>query len=75
MRELVRSNDLVVLSCAESLLQDAGIGCVILDRHMGASLTGLDGVAPRLVVASDDYAKGAKILTDGGLGPHVHDPD
>jgi hypothetical protein len=34
MRELIRTNDAVLLSFAESLMKDAGIHCLIADQAM-----------------------------------------
>lgn len=71
MRELVRTNDLVVLSCAQALLEEAGLACVVLDEHTGAAL-GL--VSRRLMVADDNYHGALRALRDGGLGKFIYDP-
>lgn len=71
MRELIRTNDLVVLSCAEAMLSDAGIACALLDRHTGLNAF----VTPRLVVESKNYLAATKTLQDGGLGAFIYEPD
>ena len=71
MRELIRSNNLVVLSCAESILSGAGIACVVLDRHTGVNAF----VTPRLMVENENYFAAAMRLREGGLGEFVYESD
>lgn len=71
MRELIRTNDLVVLSCAEAILSEAGIACVVLDRHTGLNAF----VTQRLMVESENYLAATKSLQDGGLGAFIYEPD
>ncbi len=46
MKELLRTNDAVVISFVESLLRDAGIGCLVADQNMSV-LDGSIGILPR----------------------------
>ena len=67
MIELIRTNDAVLLSFAESLMKDAGIACLIADQGMSI-LEGSLGLLPRrFLVAEDDADKARKILVDAGL--------
>ncbi len=67
MKELLRSNDPVVISFVEALLKEAGIVHSIADQHMSI-LDGSIGVLPRRVlVAEDDLAQAQRILRDAGL--------
>ena len=67
MRELLRSNDPVVISFVEALLKESGIVHSIADQHMSI-LDGSIGVLPRRVlVAEDDLAPAQRILRDAGL--------
>ncbi len=75
MREVIRTNDLVVLSRAEAMLQDAGIDYILLDRHAGSNLFWLDSVRPRLMVESSKYYAATRTLQDGGLGAFIYEPD
>lgn len=72
MIELIRTNDAVILSFAESLLRDAGIECLVADQNMSV-LDGSIGVLPRrLLVLDDDKAAEAKsILIDAGIGDEL----
>ncbi|MCW0000473.1 DUF2007 domain-containing protein [Pararhizobium sp. YC-54] len=73
MKELIRTNDAVVLSFAESLMKDAGIGCFIADQGMSI-LEGSLGLLPRRFLVDDDDAKEARqILIDAGLEAELRD--
>lgn len=69
MTELMRTNDLVLLSFAAALLRDAGFAPVELDAHMSV----LDGSIPalqrRLMVADADAERARRVLDEAGL-PH-----
>ncbi len=67
MHELLKTNDPVLLSYVESLLNEAGIGFVVLDQNMSI-LEGSIGVLPRRVMVEEAYLVAARnILTDVGL--------
>lgn len=67
MKELLRSNDPVVISFVDALLKESGIMHSIADQHMSI-LDGSIGVLPRRVlVAGDDLAQAQRILRDAGL--------
>jgi hypothetical protein len=74
LRELVRTNNAVLISAVEALLNGADIPHVVLDQHMSV-LEGSLGVLPRRVLVADNRAAEArKLLTDAGLG-HELRPD
>lgn len=71
MREIMRTNDPVLLSAVEALLDAEGIGHVVLDRHMSI-LEGSLGVIPRRVLVEDDGANRARrLLSAAGLGQEL----
>lgn len=73
MRELIRTNDPVVLSFAESLMRDAGIHCLIADQAMSV-LEGSLGMLPRRFLVEDDRERQARdILIGAGLGDELRD--
>ncbi len=73
MKELIRTNDAVVLSFAESLMKEAGIGCFIADQGMSI-LEGSLGLLPRrFLVDEDDADEARQILIDAGLGAELRD--
>ncbi|MGD9478217.1 UNVERIFIED_ORG: DUF2007 domain-containing protein [Roseateles sp. XES5] len=71
MIELIRTNDAVLLSFAESLMKEAGIHCLIADQGMSI-LEGSLGMLPRrFLVESDREDEARRILTDAGLAAEL----
>jgi hypothetical protein len=74
MREIVRTNDMVLVSAIGALLDGAGIKHLVFDQNMSV-LEGSLGVLPRRVLVADDDAVAARrVLTDAGLA-HELRPD
>ncbi len=70
MKELFRSNDAVLLSFVEALLNDAGIAHVIVDGNMSI-VEGSLGILPRrMLVSVDGWNQALRILKEAELG-HV----
>ena len=68
MKELVRTNDAVLVSAVGALLDGANIHHLVLDQNMSV-LEGSIGILPRRVlVADDDVAAARRLLNDAGLG-------
>jgi len=64
VKELMRSNDLVVLSWAEALLGGAGIPSVVLDAHTSAVEGSISAIARRVMVDDDDYGRARRLIDD-----------
>jgi hypothetical protein len=74
MHELVRTNDAVLVTAIEALLNGAGIPHVVLDRNMSV-LEGSLGVLPRRILVPEAHRRSARnLLLDAGLG-HELRPD
>ena len=74
MRELVRTNDPVLVTAIEALLKGADIPHVVLDQNMSV-LEGSLGILPRrILVAEEHVADAREILQEAGLG-HELRPD
>jgi hypothetical protein len=74
LRELIRTNDAVLISAVRAYLDGAGIKYVVLDQNMSV-LEGSLGVLPCRVLVADEYlASARRILEDAGLG-HELRPD
>ena len=71
--ELLRTNDLVLISKVEAILADSGIAVFLADRHMSALEGSLSFLPRRLLIVADDEARARKILQDAGLGPELRD--
>ncbi len=71
MKELLRTNDAVVISFAESLLRDAGIGSMVADQNMSV-LDGSIGILPRrILVLDEDLESARRILADAGIANEI----
>ncbi|MCX5497496.1 DUF2007 domain-containing protein [Kaistia dalseonensis] len=67
MDELIRTNDMVLISFVDALLKDAGIEHMLVDQNMSV-MEGSLGVLPRrILVPSDDLAAARQLLTDAGI--------
>ena len=74
MREIVRTNDAVLVSAVGALLDGACIHHMVLDQNMSV-LEGSLGILPRRVlVAEEDVIRARRLLTEAGLG-HELRPD
>ncbi|MBS0244981.1 MAG: DUF2007 domain-containing protein [Proteobacteria bacterium] len=74
MKEIVRTNDFVLVSAITALLDGAGIEHAVFDQNMSV-LEGSLGVLPRRVLVADDEVKAARqLLVEAGLG-HELRPD
>jgi hypothetical protein len=68
MVELLKSNDLVLMSFVETLLKDADIPYFLADTHMSL-LEAQVGIMPRrLLVPREDFARARVVLSQNNLG-------
>ncbi len=67
MKELLRSNDPVLISFATSLLQDAEIEHSVADSHMSVIDGSINAVTNRILVAEDRYDDARQLLEDAGV--------
>jgi hypothetical protein len=74
MREIMRTNDAVLVSAVVALLDGAGIHNLVLDQNMSV-LEGSLGVLPRrILVAEGNELTARQIMEDAGLGKELR-PD
>ncbi|HEY8005652.1 MAG TPA: DUF2007 domain-containing protein [Methylocella sp.] len=73
MIELLRTNDLVLISRVETILADSGIAVFLADRHMSALEGSLSFLPRRILVDEDEAVRARTILQDAGLGPELRD--
>ncbi|BAF86904.1 hypothetical protein AZC_0906 [Azorhizobium caulinodans ORS 571] len=67
MREVVRTNDIVLISAIAALLEAADIGHMVADSHISA-LEGSIGVLPRrILVLEEDEIRTRRLLTEAGF--------
>ena len=73
MKELLRSNDPVLLSYVSALMEEADIGFIVADTNMSV-LEGSIGALPRrILVESDRIGQARGILTEAGIGHFISD--
>ena len=74
MKELLRTNDMVLVSYIEVLLREQGIEPLVLDTNASV-LEGSIGILPRrIAVVDDDYDRARTTLYMAGLGEELGDP-
>lgn len=74
MHELVRTNDIVLVSAIGALLDGAKIPHMVLDQNMSV-LEGSLGILPRrILVDESNLAAARRLLMDAGLGNELR-PD
>ncbi len=67
MIELLRSNDPVLISFADALLNEAGIEHAVVDQNMSV-MEGSLGILPRrMLVARDRHESARRIMIEAGL--------
>ena len=68
LRELVRTNDAVLVSAIAALLDGAAIPHLVFDQNMSV-LEGSIGILPcRVLVAEEDAVAARRLLEEAGLG-------
>lgn len=71
MKELVRTNDPVLLSWVQSLLGEQGIESFVFDSYMSVLEGSANAIPRRLMVVDDDYERARRTMTDAGEGRHL----
>ena len=67
MRDLMRTNDPVLLNFVQTLLREAGIEAVIFDGNMSAMQGTLGAILQRIAVPEDRWADACRILRGADL--------
>jgi hypothetical protein len=71
MRELVRTNDAVLISAIEALLKGAHIAHMVVDQNMSV-LEGSIGIFPRRILVGEDEIEAARLLLeDAGFANEI----
>jgi hypothetical protein len=71
MREVVRTNDPVLINFVVVLLRDGGLSPLLVDEHTSA-IEGSIGVLPRrILVDPDELAQAKRILTEADLSQWI----
>ena len=74
MDEILRTNDIVLISFVETLLKEAGIAYFVADQNMSV-IEGSIGILPRRVlVPADDVDAARRLLGEAGIGNELEKP-
>jgi hypothetical protein len=71
--EILRTNDLVLISVIESLLRAEGVGFFVADQHMAAVEGSLGFLPRRVMVDARDEMRARKLLAEAGLADELRD--
>ncbi len=71
MIEIMRTNDLVLISAVEAMLAGAQIGYFVADAHMSAVEGSLGFLPRRILVERDSLKQAVHILTIAGYGAEL----
>jgi hypothetical protein len=75
LRELVRTNDVVLVSAIGALLDGADIYHLVLDQNMSV-IEGSLGILPRRILVHDeDNREARRLLIEAGLGHELRPDD
>jgi hypothetical protein len=68
LKELVRTNNMVLITLIEALLKEQSIEYIVLDQNMSV-LEGSIGILPRRIMTVNyDYDQARRILIDAEIG-------
>ena len=73
MREILRSNDAVLIGFAQSVLRQAGIASFIADQHMSLMEGSIGAFPRRLLVGGEEWPAAHRLLSEAGLGDALLD--
>ncbi len=72
MAELVRTNDLALISIIEGLLAGADISYQVTDRNMSVLEGSIAAIQVRILVPEDHETEARELLVDAELGMWLH---
>lgn len=73
MKELLRTNDLVLISAVEAILTEEGIAYMVADQHMSVLEGSAGFLARRVLVVDEDETDARRILTEAGYAGELRD--
>lgn len=74
MRELVRTNDAVLISALEALLKGAHINHMVVDQNISVLEGSIGAFQRRILVAEGEIGAARKLLAEAGYGKELR-PD
>jgi hypothetical protein len=74
VRELVRTNNIVLISAIEALLKGADIGHMVVDQNISVLEGSIGAFQRRILVDDDEFVAARKLLAEAGYGNELR-PD
>ena len=71
MIEIMRTNDIVLISVVETLLAESGIAHFVADQHMSVVEGSAGFLARRVMVERDAESRARRLLTEAGFGEEL----
>jgi Putative prokaryotic signal transducing protein len=71
--EILRTNDLVLISAVEALLRSADVGFFVFDQHMAAVEGSLGFLPRRILVEKSQETRARRLLVDAGFADELRD--
>jgi hypothetical protein len=71
--EIVRTNDLVLISVIESILTAERIGYFVADQHMAAVEGSLGFLPRRIMVDAREQGRARRVIAEAGLAGELRD--
>jgi hypothetical protein len=71
--EILRTNDLVLISVVESILKAERIGFFIADQNMAAAEGSLGFLPRRILVDGREAGRARRLIAEAGLGKELRD--
>ena len=62
MKELTRTNDLILIAQIQSILNDADIKSELLDSHASIMEGSINAIQKRIVVSNNDFIRSRKLI-------------
>ena len=71
MREILRSNDAVLISFVVALLSDAGLSPQLVDEHVSAIEGSIGALPRRILIGADEAAQAKRIMQEAELSQWI----
>ncbi len=71
MVEILRTNDLVLISVIESILKAERVVFFVADQNMAAAEGSLGFLPRRILVDSDEEGRARRLIVEAGLGKEL----
>ncbi len=67
MIELLRTNDVVLITAIEAMLAEAGVAAIVFDAHTSVIEGSIGAIPRRVMVIDEDAATARRVLREAGI--------